>query len=121
MYNKDILYEVEHKFNTEWTATEIHFYGATFTPSGSEWIHVHVNPVSEESIGYGPCSETVQVAHITCYASNKVRCAELADMVDAFLSYKKLGPYSTGKTHPVNQGDNARGIFYYRVGTTIKS
>lgn len=121
MYYKDILSAVEEKFNNEWVTTPIHFEDAPFQPIGSEWVHLSLMPLPTEQVGYGPCSLEGQLIYVTCYAGNKVRCAELADLVDVFISFKKLGSFTTGTTSPVSKGNNARNVAFFRTVTSIKS
>ena len=121
MLLKQMLFAVENEFKLNWAPEKVHFGTNPSAPESDTWINLQVIALDSEGIGYGSCSLESHMIYVTCYASNQVKAADLADRVAAFTQNRKLGDYYTGNARPIHQADVNNGTYFYRIGIALRN
>ncbi len=81
---RDIVLAVEQHFATNWSESEVNYDQPQFTPTGTKWVEVVVNPVLCENASFTCTTETFEL-HTLVYGKNKAEAGTLVDKVIDFL------------------------------------
>lgn len=84
--------EISKKFHTEWTETEIHWYGLEFSLNGiEEWIHLEYVPKFESNATLDGFRDKIAFIDIDVFARKENRTFELYDKILEMLSSTRIG------------------------------
>ena len=111
MYNTQLA--VEALFKTSWSG-ETHFSDTEKHPNADEWIYLDVEPIATDS-GISGCVQEISTIYITVYAGNKVKSAQLADSVVAFLKGRLVLGSAVSRWTPITQGEVYRGLHFRKI------
>ena len=110
---KHVLEIIETEFKDNWIGA-IQFADSTAEPVSANWIHLDIEPISNENLSYVGNSNSRFGIYVICYARNKVQAAALADQVNAFICNRVIDSVYIRTWSPINKGPIGSS-YYYKI------
>ena len=110
---------IEEYFLRNWQGI-IHYSETDFHPNADEWIYLEVAPIYVEYLSFEGCVQETQVVYITCFAQNKVKSAQLADRVIAFMKSAEFDGVKTKGWRPISQGSLNQDVHFRKVSFPLQ-
>ena len=110
-----IVNGIEKHFSENWTETKIQFEGTDEALQG-EWLRVDVAPYSRPARTISGCLMSAPaMLQVKAYAKNKVRAAELSDMIQPFMETMSDKQFVFEPVEVLTYGITDGGAYFYHL------